>query len=201
MPAKTTPKEWDEVRTAFATSIMVDTSLSSLAQNLDGPDWPIKGADETPAKYIDLSHEEVIEALTVDKLATLLPRDQLGAIIAASLKKDEKFGEAHLLEVVPPSSLVKHIPLDYIWDRVIGPLVAERHEYAERPGAAGKATEAKPTGAAKLDEPTWTAPPPASARGEEDSDLVGEDEIMEDAFDGADEGPGSKGAALEAKKA
>ena len=44
---KSTAKDWDEVRTAFATSIMVDTSLSSLAQNLDAPDWPLKGKDET----------------------------------------------------------------------------------------------------------------------------------------------------------
>ncbi len=44
---KSTAKDWDEVRSAFATSIMVDTALSSLAQNLDGPDWPIKGKDET----------------------------------------------------------------------------------------------------------------------------------------------------------
>jgi len=37
-----TAKDWDEVRSAFASSIMVDTALSSLAQNLDGPDWPVK---------------------------------------------------------------------------------------------------------------------------------------------------------------
>eukprot|EP01035_Chromulina_nebulosa_P052927 gene52927-72240_t len=39
---KSTAKDWDEVRAAFATSIMVDTAISSLAQNLDAPDWPIK---------------------------------------------------------------------------------------------------------------------------------------------------------------
>ena len=31
-----TAKNWDKVRTEFHTSIMVDTSLNSLAQNLDG---------------------------------------------------------------------------------------------------------------------------------------------------------------------
>jgi len=61
----TTAKEWDEIRSAFATSIMINTSLSSLAQNLDGPDWPIKGKDETPATYIDYNHEEVIELLAL----------------------------------------------------------------------------------------------------------------------------------------
>jgi len=54
----TTAQDWNEVRAAFATSIMVNTALGSLAQNLDGPDWPIAGRDETPAAYVDLSFEE-----------------------------------------------------------------------------------------------------------------------------------------------
>ena len=59
----TTAKDWDDVRTAFSTSIMVDTSINSLAQNLDGPEWPIKAKDDTPARYIDLSFDEVVEHL------------------------------------------------------------------------------------------------------------------------------------------
>jgi hypothetical protein len=92
MPAKTTPKDWDAVRTAFATSIMVDTSLSSLAQNLDGPDWPIKGADETPAKYIDLSHEEVVELLAL-KNQPEERLDDLTSILRDTLAFDDPFGE------------------------------------------------------------------------------------------------------------
>ncbi len=92
MPAKTTPKEWDEVRTAFATSIMVDTSLNSLAQNLDGPDWPVKGADETPAKYIDLSHEEVVELLAL-KNQPEESLDFLTSILRDTLAFDDPFGE------------------------------------------------------------------------------------------------------------
>ena len=46
----------------FQTSIMVDTSLSSLAQNLDAPDWPLPGKEETPAKYVDLGFEELAVA-------------------------------------------------------------------------------------------------------------------------------------------
>ena len=49
-----TSKQWDEIRGSFATSIMVDTPIHSLAQNLEGPDWPIKDKRETPAGYIDL---------------------------------------------------------------------------------------------------------------------------------------------------
>jgi len=51
---------WEKVRQAFKTSIMVNTALSSLAQNLDGPDWPVTGADEKPAKYLDLSYDALV---------------------------------------------------------------------------------------------------------------------------------------------
>lgn len=89
---KSTAKEWDEARTAFASSIMVDTALSSLAQNLDAPDWPIRGKDETPAKYIDLSLDEVVELL---KMKGQSPDrvDQLVSLLKETLAFDSPFGE------------------------------------------------------------------------------------------------------------
>ena len=62
---KFTAKDWDEIRSAFAASIMVNTPLSSLAQNLDGPDWPVRGKEETPAAYIDLSYDELLAMLAM----------------------------------------------------------------------------------------------------------------------------------------
>ena len=58
MPSPTTPQDWDAVRTAFASSILVDTALSSLAENLDGPLWPNPDKSETPANYIDFDYDE-----------------------------------------------------------------------------------------------------------------------------------------------
>jgi hypothetical protein len=181
--------------------------------DVEGEPWKVaqsgKGAFERAKSYVAyileralanllVNHEEIIDALTVDKLATLLPRDQLGAIISIALKKGDKFTEAHLLEAVPPTSLVKHIPLDYVWERVINPLIAERHEYSDKGFGAlgGKAFDVKP-GVGKPDEPSWTAPPAAAK--EEDGDLVGEDEIMEDAF-GDDETKSSSKRASGAPK-
>jgi len=87
-----TEKDWNDTRTAFASSIMVDTQISSLAQNLDGPVWPVKSKDETPAKYIDLSYEEALELLalkgqTGDKL------DLLISILKETLAFDSPFGD------------------------------------------------------------------------------------------------------------
>jgi hypothetical protein len=89
---KSTAKEWDDVRTAFSTSIMVDTSINSLAQNLDAAEWPLKGKDDTPAKYIDLSFEEVVELL---QLKGQKPErlDQLIGILRETLAFDTPFGD------------------------------------------------------------------------------------------------------------
>lgn len=89
---KSTPKDWDYVRSAFSTSIMVDTSLNSLAQNLDVPEWPIRGKDETPAKYIDLDYEEATELL---QLKGQPPEqiDQLVHLLKETLAFDSPFGE------------------------------------------------------------------------------------------------------------
>lgn len=92
MAVKYTFRDWDEVRAAFAASIMVNTPISSLAQNIDGPDWPIKGADETPAKYIDLTYEELIELLA---LKNQPPEriDQLIEVLKETLAFDDPFGD------------------------------------------------------------------------------------------------------------
>jgi hypothetical protein len=89
---KYTEKDWDEVRTTFASSIMVDTQISSLAQNLDGPVWPIKSKDETPAKYIDLSYGEALEVLAL-KGMTADKFDLLISILKETLAFDNPFGD------------------------------------------------------------------------------------------------------------
>jgi len=53
--------DWDEIRLSFATSLMVDTNLLSLSQNLEIEEWPISGTSETPSKYIDFTWEELQE--------------------------------------------------------------------------------------------------------------------------------------------
>lgn len=90
--SKYTTKDWDEVRAAFASSIMVNTALSSLAQNLDGPDWPVKGKDETPAKYVDLPYDEMV-ALLVLKGQPATRADQLIGMLKDTLAFDDPFGD------------------------------------------------------------------------------------------------------------
>lgn len=83
--------DWEKVRRAFKKSIMVDTALSSLAQNLDGPDWPVAGADQTPSKYIDLSFDDLMETVEFrDKPARM---ELLINILRETQAFDDPFGE------------------------------------------------------------------------------------------------------------
>lgn len=84
-------KEWDEVRFGFATSLMVDTKLIALAQNLELEEWPIRGEAETPSKYIDFSWEELNE---LPGLAGRPERvDQLIHILIETQSFDDPFGD------------------------------------------------------------------------------------------------------------
>lgn len=89
---KSTARQWDDVRTTFASSIMADTSLHSLAENLDLPAWPIKGRMETPASYIDLTLDELVETLA-DKGQPPELVDNLVLILKETLAFDSPFAD------------------------------------------------------------------------------------------------------------
>ncbi len=89
--AKYTSNEWDEVRKKFRSSIMADTSLVSLAQNLDTKEWPHKGEDEKPSKYFDFTYDEL---LMLPEIAGSTDRaDHLIGILKETLAFDDPFGD------------------------------------------------------------------------------------------------------------
>lgn len=128
-----------------------------------------------------ISHEDIVSGLGVVKLAGWLPSELLGQIIETALKKSDKFTEEDLLAAAPPSSLVTHVPLDYLWERVVVPLIAEAHDYVP------KKTEQKPAeteggwSLRPFTDPTAKADPmPAPAPAViDESEMVEEDEIIE----------------------
>ncbi len=91
-PASTAAiQEWDRLRASFASSLMVDTPLASLAQNLDGVSWPFDGISETSAAYIDLTYDELcleFSARGQPHATALLIR-----ILRETLAFDEPFGD------------------------------------------------------------------------------------------------------------
>jgi hypothetical protein len=89
--AKFNTTEWEEIRKKFRHSIMADTSLVSLAQNLDTKEWPHKGDDEKPSKYIDFSYEEL---LMLPEIAGSADKaDHLIGILKETLAFDDPFGD------------------------------------------------------------------------------------------------------------
>jgi hypothetical protein len=93
--------EWNEVRLAFFNSLMVDTPISSLAQNLEfEAGWPIEGDNEVPSKYIGLSWEEVnrMPELAGQPLRIGL----LITILRETMAFDDPFGE--MIETVEKAS-------------------------------------------------------------------------------------------------
>ena len=88
---QTTPAQWDELRVTFHRSIMIETPLSSLAQNIDGCVWTHEGPDEKPSAYIDLTHSEAVAHLVaLGRPPAQL--DQLADILRGTLAFDESFG-------------------------------------------------------------------------------------------------------------
>ena len=127
-----------------------------------------------------ISHDEIVSALGVVKLAGWLPSELLGQIIEASLKKADKFTEEDLLRAAPPSSLVTHVPLDYLWDKVVVPLIAEQHDYVAKhsviPSGGGGGEGGWSLNPAPEIAKVEAKDTPASG---DDGDMVGEDEIIE----------------------
>lgn len=101
-----------------------------------------------------LDQRELVTSLTVQRLTTLLPPSVLAAIIEASLEAPGKFTHADVVQVAPPEKLVAHVPLDYIWQKVVVPHIAERHLLS-----SGGSTGAKEGGGGESDKPASMSRP------------------------------------------
>lgn len=95
-----------------------------------------------------INHREVVEEITTEQIVDLLPREELQKIIAGALAAShdgKPFSETDLLAMTPPESLVQHIPLADLWNKVVASKIAVRHELSPKPipkpGAPADATE------------------------------------------------------------
>ncbi|UJR78368.1 hypothetical protein [Sandaracinus amylolyticus] len=77
-----------------------------------------------------LTHRDIVEGISVTRMSELLPRTELEMLLAAALKvgsENKPFVERTLLTITPITTLVRHIPLDWIWEQVVMPRIAEVH--------------------------------------------------------------------------
>ena len=80
-----------------------------------------------------VSHQDIVEGITVEELASRLPKSELGKIIKGALdcgKRNAPFTEADLLGSMPPDVLVNYMPLFQVWDAIIDHKIAVEHGYA-----------------------------------------------------------------------
>jgi hypothetical protein len=81
-----------------------------------------------------LTHADIVEGITVEELASRLPKSELGKIIKGALdcgKRNAPFTEADLLGSMPPDTLVNYLPLFQVWDAIIDTKIAVEHGYAQ----------------------------------------------------------------------
>jgi len=114
------------------------TSSSRKGETLERSKKFVRYVLERALHHKLLDQRELVSSLTVARLTTLLPPSVLAAIIEASLEASGKFTHADVVNVAPPEKLVAHVPVDYIWQKVVVPHIAERHKFTSNGGAGAK---------------------------------------------------------------
>jgi hypothetical protein len=82
-----------------------------------------------------VTHADIVEGITVEELASRLPKSELGKIIKGALdcgKRNAPFTETDLLGSMPPDVLVNYMPLFQVWDSIIENKIAVEHGYANK---------------------------------------------------------------------
>jgi len=83
-----------------------------------------------------ITHRDIIDGISVHRIAKLLPRVELEKIITAALtvgQENKPFTEARLVDAVGSQTLLAHVPLKDVWSTMIVPKIAEAHGFVEPP--------------------------------------------------------------------
>jgi len=86
-----TESEWNRIRLGFQNSIMAETGLNSLSEDMGLGSWPIEGEEETPTKYTHLSFDALCAHPTFAVRPELL--SLLVSILNSTLDFDDPFGD------------------------------------------------------------------------------------------------------------
>ena len=82
-----------------------------------------------------LSHQDIVEGISISRIAALMPRQELEVALESALsagRQGQAFSDRNLYESLTSATLTTHIPLPHIWDEVIHPCVAVEHGLAEK---------------------------------------------------------------------
>jgi hypothetical protein len=111
-----------------------------------------------------LTHQDIVEGISVNKICHLLPRPELETAMNSALaagRKGQPFSDRDLYDNLTALMLTNNIPLPHIWDEVVQPCATE-HGLTEVSGAARVASEEeplKPVSANTNDQPVQVVRP------------------------------------------
>ncbi|MBI4139259.1 hypothetical protein HY479_03880 [Candidatus Uhrbacteria bacterium] len=86
-----------------------------------------------------VTHQDIVDGVGFDTIASRFPNTELAKLLRATVtagRQKGSYADRDLLETTPASVFVEHIPLDHIWENVIGPKVAQAHGFIEPPPPA-----------------------------------------------------------------
>jgi hypothetical protein len=111
-----------------------------------------------------ITYRDIVDGISVHRIAEVLPRSALEKIIRAALTAGEnkrRFTEGSLLRAVGSETLLKHVPLTEIWLSMIVPKIAQAHGFVDAseanddgaPASAEAAKEVKKFSPANTNQP------------------------------------------------
>jgi hypothetical protein len=109
-----------------------------------------------------LTDHDVVEALTIDRILALAPKDELAKLVRSALvagRHGRPFDDEALLGAMPPSALLEYVPLAQMWESVVVARIAIPHAFVAQGFVAPEA--AAPT-----------TPPPLPPLADEDDIVV-----------------------------
>jgi hypothetical protein len=130
-----------------------------------------------------LTHADIIDGITIAKLAELLPRTELEKVLTAAIqagRSKRPFVDRDLLGATPTSMLVSHVPLPWLWDKILVPKVAVARGLEADPGSVVAIVEAPMVEEAPPVVEAAPSAPSTPSTDEGDDDLnLDVDEVLE----------------------
>jgi hypothetical protein len=130
-----------------------------------------------------LTAREIVDALTIERLAELLPREELAGLLAMALDRGREkkvFRDEDLLAAVPIAALAEHVPLSLLWQQVVLRRVAEVQGLTDILADAPQDTENRHTPESQRPPRNVPSDPPPSVEqavrafnGESTADVIG----------------------------
>jgi hypothetical protein len=91
-----------------------------------------------------LSHQDVIDGISIVKISQLMPRPELEMAMTSALtagRRGQPFSDRDFYDALSSATITTHIPLPHLWDEVVHPCIAVEHGLAAAPPGAEKSDE------------------------------------------------------------